>query len=1187
MWTSIFWFEIRYQLRQPLFYLVTFFFSLLVFLMATRDGVGQAAGEIYLNASTVTIDLLTGGSVIGLFVVIAFVASGAVRDFDQRSSELFFSKPVSPFDYLSGRFVGSLAISLLMFSLCATTLAVSSFMPWLDPELVGPFMWTPYLFALGIMILPTLFCLAAVSFALASRTRSMLMTYLSVIGLFTANLLARFFASDLDSTGVGQLLDPFGTEALRATVQYWTITERNAAIPDIGGLLLYNRLLWIGVGLLALGHSIVTFDPASAKNRRGKRRPESRDVELRDTSHDVKLPVAKTLFSRHTRVTQFLYQTRFEVVSVFKSIPFIGMLAFGLFIVVGGANSIGQEFGTGVYPLTYFMLEAIRGGYGVLLVIIAMLYSGEIIWKERSLECSHIIDAAPTPNGIFMGAKLTALVMVMTTFVLSGVVATLCVQIWRGYYHFELGLYAKGAASILVYPVLICFLACFFQIIARSKFMGYGLMIAFMLTWDLIEEFGFEHHLYRFASVPTLPYSEMNGYGHFLTPFSWFSFYWALFSFVLLGLSILFWKRGTDTAWKTRWYEARRRLRGPVRGLIAVGSIGFVLVGCWIFYNTNVLNQYLPSDVAETRQVDYEKSYRQHKNMAQLRIKAVQADVDLFPGERSVEIRGTYRMQNESAAPIQDLHFNLSDRVQINRLDLPPHQINTEDRDLGYYIFQFDPPIAPGEVITFGFDLTVEHRGFVNHRSSTSVVANGTHFDSRDSLYFPVIGYTDRRELEDRNARRQHGLEPDRRFAKIDDDLARSNTFLLGANGDWIDFETTVSTHVDQIAIAPGSLQKTWAEGDRRYFHYKMDVPILNFFAYMSAQYEVRREVWNDVAIEIYHHPDHTYNVDRIISTVKTSLDYFTENFGPYQFENLRIVEVPRYVNFGARAFPGTIPFSEAAGFVAQLDDEDAFDILFRRTSHELAHQWWGNQVIGGDVQGATMLSETLAEYSALMAMEQEYGPEKVRRFLRRAHDLYLKQRGAELVEEVPLALVEDQPYISYRKGPLAMYALKDALGEEKLHRTIRNFVSKVAFQEPPFTTTREFLNDLRLALPEGSQYLIEDLFETITLFDNKVTAATYSEQPDGTFRIRLEAETKKLRADGRGVETEIPIDDWIDLAVFGEKDKVLFFEKRRVTEPSVSFEAVIDERPVRVGIDPYHKLIDRDLDDNIESVSQ
>ncbi|MCP4658307.1 MAG: M1 family metallopeptidase, partial [bacterium] len=290
------------------------------------------------------------------------------------------------------------------------------------------------------------------------------------------------------------------------------------------------------------------------------------------------------------------------------------------------------------------------------------------------------------------------------------------------------------------------------------------------------------------------------------------------------------------------------------------------------------------------------------------------------------------------------------------------------------------------------------------------------------------------------------------------------------------------------------------------------------------------------LSIEVYYHQPHDYNVDRMIDSVKKSLAYFSENFGPYQHRQLRIIEFPRYASF-AQSFPNTVPFSESIGFIAKLDDEDAIDYPFYVTAHEVAHQWWAHQVIGGNVQGATLMSETLAQYSALMVMEQEYGKEKMRRFLKYELDEYLSNRGNELVEEMPLYLVENQQYIHYRKGSLVMYALRDAIGEEPLNQALAAYTAAVKFQQSPYTNSPEFLDFVRTAVPVERQGLITDSFETITLFENRVEKASFAERDDGKYVVAVEARARKVRADGRGVETEIPLDDWIDVGVFGEKE--------------------------------------------------
>ena len=324
-----------------------------------------------------------------------------------------------------------------------------------------------------------------------------------------------------------------------------------------------------------------------------------------------------------------------------------------------------------------------------------------------------------------------------------------------------------------------------------------------------------------------------------------------------------------------------------------------------------------------------------------------------------------------------------------------------------------------------------------------------------------------------------------------------------------------------------------------------------------------------------------------MVDAIKKSLDYFTTNFSPYQHRQVRILEFPRYAQF-AQAFPNTIPFSESIGFIARVrpDDPEDVDYPFYVTAHEVAHQWWAHQVIGANVQGATMLSESLSQYSALMVMEKEYGRDKMKRFLAYELRSYLRGRGDERKQEMPLALVENQQYIHYNKGSLVFYALRDYIGEDRLNAALARYIKQVAFQPPPFTTTRDLIKILREVTPPGQQHLIEDLFETITLFDNKVVSASVAPR-EGKFVVTLELATRKLRADGLGLESEIPIADEIEVGVFAapapgeELGRPMHLERHSFTASSSTIEIVVEEMPVRVGIDPYNKLIDRSPRDN------
>ncbi|MEM6995407.1 MAG: M1 family aminopeptidase, partial [Myxococcota bacterium] len=476
---------------------------------------------------------------------------------------------------------------------------------------------------------------------------------------------------------------------------------------------------------------------------------------------------------------------------------------------------------------------------------------------------------------------------------------------------------------------------------------------------------------------------------------------------------------------------------------------------------------------------------------------------------------------------------------------------------------------------------TFREEGFPNSGSNREIVGNGTFF--HNDRYVPHLGYDPNLEITAPNERRDHDLPERARMATVDDAEARMHTYI-SREAAWIDFSATVSTSADQVALAPGYLVKEWTEGGRRYFRYEMDAPILNFYGFLSGKYTVARDRWNDVEIAVYHHDQHGRNVPRMIESVKKSLDYFSANFSPYQHRQLRIVEFPRYASY-AQSLPNIVPYSESIGFIADLRDPDDIDYVFYVTAHEVAHQWWAHQVIGGDVQGSTLMSETLAQYSSLMVREKEYGRAGMRKFLRHELDAYLMGRANELHRELPIMLVENQGYVHYNKGSLVMYALREYLGEEALNRALAQYIRDVAFQAPPYTNSIEFVAAIRAVTPKKFEYVIEDLFETITLHDNRTTHATAHQLADGRWEVGLTVKISKVRADDKGAETEAPVDDWIHVGGLDEDDKPIGVQLVHVDGETSSITFVMDEKPAKAGVDPRGILVDRDPDDNLVKV--
>ena len=212
---------------------------------------------------------------------------------------------------------------------------------------------------------------------------------------------------------------------------------------------------------------------------------------------------------------------------------------------------------------------------------------------------------------------------------------------------------------------------------------------------------------------------------------------------------------------------------------------------------------------------------------------------------------------------------------------------------IGLRSYKLATPLAPGATTQLTFDLATGAHGFTNTGAFTAVEYNGSFVNGQPAAAGHRLPAA-RRDHHRPRAQEVRAAAAASACATATIPRASPRT-TSRTDADFITFEATVGTEADQIAIAPGYLQKEWTQDGRRYFEYKMDAPILNFFAFQSGRYAVKKDRWNDVAIEIYYQPGHEYNLDRMIAATKSGLDYFTANFGPYQHKQFRIIEFPRY----------------------------------------------------------------------------------------------------------------------------------------------------------------------------------------------------------------------------------------------------------------------------------------------------
>jgi ABC-2 type transport system permease protein len=1184
-------FEMRYWLRSWMLWIFLAIIALMIFGATATDQiqVGGALENTYRNAPFVIENYYAIMSLFQLVLAVAFVNSAASRDFAFNTHQLLFATPLKKLDYLAGRFLGSALIAVIpMFGISIGVL-VGKWMPWVDPERWGPVNWMAHVYGVLVFAIPNTLFIAAIIFAIAILTRSTVTSFIGGLVLLTGYGVGQALTTDMQHETWAALLDPFGIRTFALATKYLTVAEKNTLPIGYSGLLLWNRLIWLAVAaaIFAFAYSRFRFEERAG---RGKK---VRDNDPPAAAVALSLPAPRQAFGLGAQWAQFWGDFKVEFLGLVKSTSFIVITCAALLNTIPSLIlSASEGYGNTSFPVTYRLIEIIQGTLYLFLIGMLTYYAGVLVWKERDAGMDEIEDALPHRDWPSYASKLSALLCTIFLIVCVAGVSGVLMQVFSGYHRYQFGLWTT---ELLVMDfttfIFLTVLAYFVHVISPNKYVGYFAFIAFVIAnqfaWRPLHV---ATRLVQFGSQPDTTYSDFFGFAPYWKSWTWFTAYWLAFCGLLAVASVLLWQRGRERAWRVRLRNARLRFTAPLRVLAFALLALFLGTGAWIYYNTKVLNTILSEDDRDRMAADYEKTYKKYDKLPQPRVIDLKYNIDLYPERRAATMRADTIIQNKTDKPIAVLHLNDAGPDYRTQVQIDGATLKQRDPRLQYSIYEFDPPMQPGEQRHFRCTVTREPRGFENTVSVLQVVQNGTFFNNAEVS--PQIGYQPQRELDNRNKRKKFGLkEKDLMPALERNCTADCMDTYISNNSDWVNVETVISTSAGQIAVAPGSLERQWTENGRCYFQYKLDHSALNFYSFLSADYEVARKEWNGIKIEVYYLKEQPWNVPKMLRSVEKSFEYYTKNFGPYPQKEARIIEFPRIATF-AQAFPGTMPYSESIGFIANLKDPEDIDMVYYVVAHEMGHQWWAHQLIGANMQGATLLSETLAQYSALMVMEKEYGRDKMRKFLKYEMDNYLRSRGKELLKERPLLRVDsNQGYVHYRKGSVVMYYMKEMIGEEAVNRALRKVLQQYAYAPPPYPVSYALVDALREETPPQYQYLIRDLFDDITLFSNRTLSATAKKRADGKYDVTVHVDAKKFKADEKGEEREVPVNDWIEIGAFakppkGKKyGKTLYRDRVLMKSGPATYTFTVDETPDKAGIDPFLLLIDRMPDDNTKTV--
>ena len=1175
-------FEWKYYSRH-----LTFLIAAVIFFLLGLDTVQRTIGgaSVHVNSPYAMTFFTNLISLNLLFVITVFCVRGILRDRAHQMEEIIYSTSISKSHYLLGRFSGLVFISFLIlcisvFGMMCGHLFMSS------PDRIGPMMFQNYIWPLVIIGLPNIIFCAAMLLAVSALTRNAKATYVTgvliyilyMVGSIVGNspLMAISNPTASDHAFLSILLDPFGFIGFLEQTRYWSPIERNTQLVTLEGNFLINRLIWTSVSLLVFGYAYKRF------SFRVGSKPDKKHIGVEDRKIEpIKFQKVEPSLRKWTFQWVALFsKTRLETLEIIKNIPFVVLVLawtfyVGIEITDGALRGI---FNITYYPTTGIIFETLQRD--LLGVLILIFFSGELIWREQDVNIAELVDATPATNFILYGSKCLSLLAVIIILISINIILGITIQIVNGFYDIDLGIYI----SLFYYKGLPFFLfavfSLFIQTLVPNKYVGMMVTGLIFVVFIFGDSFGINHPMLHYGMSPELLYSDMNGFGQTASAFHLYMLYWGGLTGLLLLISFGLLRRGQSTPIIKRFQKLPSLWGKPAKTIAFISLLIFAMTGGYIFYQTNLLNEYQTRNETLDLLAGYEKKYKQYAQISQPTVISVKTNVDLFPEEMRYHVEGRYRLKNKTNKPIDRILVNIHPEVSSSSVSVSNGKLLEYDKHFYSRWFQFDRLLQPGEETDMNFTIDVQKSGFSIFNGENSIVSNGSYIELEK--FIPQFGYMKNFELSNAAERRKRGLSEQETFTPFVPEKTYEYEFV------W--YESIVSTSADQIAITVGELQKEWQKNGRRYFHYKTNQPINFSFAHTSGQYKTRKEKENGIDFEFYYEPDHGYNVDRMMEATKKSLAYYKENYGPYRHNHVKFIEIPRSrPGAGATAYPGLNLWTQM-GFLMDLRDPGAIDQVTYSTAHEIAHQWWAHHLGPAEIPGYGLLTEGLATFSSTMYMEKTFGKRMVRRAFEKDLDLYFSFRGWSKSAEELLYQVDEQSQVAYRKGNLVLYALKELIGEDAVNLALSNLVKKYAYPNPQ-ATSLDLIEELYHVAPQEHHRLIDDWFKKRVLYDLKIAEAFTRQLNDGRYEVTITVITKKKENDGNGNETPMAMNESFDIGIFTEhpedaqNDQVLYLKRHQFNEEKTELSLTVDKKPTMVGIDPYIYMLDQNWFENLKTV--
>ena len=1057
MKNAIFQYEVKAWLKSPLLYLLTisFFLFSLVTMLGTGgffDGSGNSAEQVkLLNSpySLCSISFLFAKFL--LFVVAIFGGFSLYRDYRNKAHAIIYSFPISKSFYLNGKLA---SVIFILFTLSLLTLSgiwIGEIILGVDNPKLGANSLLGYIIALSLYLAPSLIIVGVFVFVAVGISRNIFSGFIVVICFVLLQLILEnvFF----ENRELLALLDPFGQNSFHLTTHDWDFKMQNSNALPVSMIVILNRVIWFFIVFFIYSFFYKKFDFQYDSIWQLKKVPPREGVTA---GHLINLDAdIHYEFSKVARIKCLVQLMLYDFKSIVKSWMFLVLCVFGgltVFFIQLKASNTGEFV---LYPFTKLFIGAPLSLYTLIIIFSTFLFSGLLINRAKQYKMNLMLDATPVMDWQLILSKTGAISLIQIVQLLLFIIIGVAIQIINGFYHFEFGLYFFHL-FVLVLPVLFVWnvTSQFVHSLIPNLFFGLFILAGIWLGGQSLEQFGIHTSTLKYNSLPAMEYSDFNRYGHQLKGYLLLFSYWLVFGFLLVcGIPII-WKRGSLFSIKERFHTAKSRINKPLSIILILLSINFLWLGCKIYTLENIDNNSFAKGANPIQVLkDYKKEWKQYSAIIQPKITDIDFQIDLRPHKESFDATGVYKLVNQSNKSI-DTIFIRTGFDEITKLNWKGKaQLLKKDTAMKSYLYKLTNSLRPGDSLALSF--TIKNTPNTIFSRNSNVLKNGTYLQ-HDIL--PRFGY----QFID------HELP-------LADSLVNSNNYFH-RDADYVNIHTVISTCIDQIAIAPGDLISEKKEEDRIIYEYSVPKPVKFNFSFHSAIFEVLEEHYRGVAIKLFYKKGHGHNTKLMLEGLKSSLDYNSKLFGQYPYKQLRIIEFPHtQKSYSASLFSNNIPASEILFNINTENTDKNIKLPFYVMAHELTHEWFGNQVMPADAEGAKMLTESITEYISLCIYEEYIGVENAENFLSAQYSRYHRGRKKEKGKEQPLSKVlSHQEYIAYGKGAIAFNTISKSIGKDKFNSILQQYVLKYKSQFKYYPTTKDFIQLLKINTRKEEHHLID-----------------------------------------------------------------------------------------------------------------